>query len=264
MGGYGRGELHPYSDIDLLILLDENDQEIFREPIEGFLTSSGTSARGRRAVRSVAECADEARADLTVITNLMESRTIAGPERLRQAMLQVTSTQQMWPSKEFFLLSATSSALAMPSTTTPSTTWSPTSRVPRRSARHPDHPLDRASRVRHPQPAGHGRPGFITEGEHSLLTAAQEFLWKVRYGLHMLAGRAEDRLLFDHQRSLAALLGYEDSDAKLAIERFMQKYYRVVMSIAELSDLVGQHFAEVILWEGESGPIVPLNSRFRT
>ena len=49
----------------------------------------------------------------------------------------------------------------------------------------------------------------------------------------------------------------------LAIERFMQKYYRVVMSIAELSDLVGQHFAEVILWEGESGPIVPLNSRFR-
>ena len=85
----------------------------------------------------------------------------------------------------------------------------------------------------------------------------------MRYGLHMLAGRAEDRLLFDHQRSLAALLGYEDSDAKLAIERFMQKYYRVVMSIAELSDLVGQHFAEVILWEGESGPIVPLNSRFQ-
>ncbi|HCH77099.1 MAG TPA: [protein-PII] uridylyltransferase, partial [Pseudomonas sp.] len=105
--------------------------------------------------------------------------------------------------------------------------------------------------------------GFLTEGEHSLLTAAQEFLWKVRYGLHMLAGRAEDRLLFDHQRSLAALLGYEDNDAKLAIERFMQKYYRIVMSIAELSDLVGQHFAEVILWEGESGPIVPLNSRFQ-
>ncbi|CAM5391795.1 Bifunctional uridylyltransferase/uridylyl-removing enzyme [Stutzerimonas stutzeri] len=50
----------------------------------------------------------------------------------------------------------------------------------------------------------------------------------------MLAGRAEDRLLFNHQRSLAALLGYEDSDAKLAIERFMQKYYRVVMSVAEL------------------------------
>src|SRR3546814_5429282 len=74
--------------------------------------------------------------------------------------------------------------------------------------------------------------GFLTEGEHSLLTAAQEFLWKVRYGLHMLAGRAEDRLLFDHQRSLAALLGSEDNDAKLDIERFMQKYYRIVMSIA--------------------------------
>ena len=94
----------PYSDIDLLILLDENDQEIFREPIEGFLTLLwDIGLEVGQAVRSVAECADEARADLTVITNLMESRTIAGPERLRQAMLQVTSTQQMWPSKEFFL-----------------------------------------------------------------------------------------------------------------------------------------------------------------
>jgi len=101
-----------------------------------------------------------------------------------------------------------------------------------------------------------------SEGENSLLVSAQAFLWRVRYGLHMLAGRAEDRLLFDHQRSLAALLGYEDNDAKLAIERFMQKYYRVVMSVSELSDLVGQHFAEVILWEGDSGPAVPLNSRF--
>ena len=56
-----------------------------------------------QSVRSVDECAEEARADLTVITNLMESRTIAGPERLRQRMLDVTSTAQMWPSKHFFL-----------------------------------------------------------------------------------------------------------------------------------------------------------------
>ena len=93
VGGYGRGELHPYSDIDLLILLDSADHEIFRDSIERFLTLLwDIGLEVGQSVRSVDECAQEARADLTVITNLMESRTIAGPERLRQRMLEVTST----------------------------------------------------------------------------------------------------------------------------------------------------------------------------
>ncbi|MFX5476589.1 hypothetical protein ABTD55_21975, partial [Acinetobacter baumannii] len=84
------------------------------------------------------------------------------------------------------------------------------------------------------------REGFLVESECSMLASSQEFLWRVRYALHMLAGRAEDRLLFDHQRSIARLFGYEDNDVKLAVERFMQKYYRVVMAISELNDLIIQ------------------------
>ncbi|MBE1033522.1 [protein-PII] uridylyltransferase, partial [Escherichia coli] len=91
----------------------------------------------------------------------------------------------------------------------------------------------------------------------------QEFLWRVRYALHMLAGRAEDRLMFDHQRSIARLFGYEDNDVKLAVERFMQKYYRVVMAISELNDLIIQHFEEVILPCEQPVQIQPLNSRFQ-
>lgn len=104
VGGYGRGELHPYSDIDLLILLDSADHETFREPIEGFLTLLwDIGLEVGQSVRSVDECAEEARADLTVVTNLMESRTIAGPESLRRRMQEVTSPERMWPSKDFFL-----------------------------------------------------------------------------------------------------------------------------------------------------------------
>ena len=104
VGGYGRGELHPNSDIDLLILLDSADHEVFRTPIEGFLTLLwDIGLEVGQSVRSVAECAEEARADLTVVTNLMESRTIAGPEHLRQRMQEVTASDRMWPSKEFFL-----------------------------------------------------------------------------------------------------------------------------------------------------------------
>ncbi|MEG4315926.1 [protein-PII] uridylyltransferase [Pseudomonas sp. FIP_A4] len=264
VGGYGRGELHPYSDIDLLILLDDSDHEIFRESIEGFLTLLwDIGLEVGQSVRSIAECAEEARADLTVITNLMESRTIAGPEHLRKKMLEVTRPDVMWPSKDFFL--AKRNEQRQRHSKYNNTEYNLEPNVKRSPgglrdiqtilwiARRQFGTLDLQAMV---------DQGFLTEGELSLLTAAQEFLWKVRYGLHMLAGRAEDRLLFDHQRSLAALLGYEDSDAKLAIERFMQKYYRVVMSVAELSDLVGQHFAEAILWEGDSGPSIKLNSRF--
>src|SRR5690606_18204674 len=264
VGGYGRGELHPYSDIDLLILLNDSEQELFREPIEGFLTLLwDIGLEVGQSVRSIAECAEEARADLTIITNLMESRTIAGPEHLRQSMLKVTSPSEMWSSKEFFLAKRNE-----------------------QNARHSKYNNTEYNL----EPNVKGSPGglrdiqtilwiarrqfgslnlsaildqgFLTEGEYSLLVSSQAFIWRVRYGLHMLAGRAEDRLLFDYQRSLAALFGYEDSDAKLAIERFMQKYYRVVTSSSELSDLLGQHFAEVILWEGDSGEAVPLNSRF--
>jgi [protein-PII] uridylyltransferase len=265
VGGYGRGELHPYSDIDLLILLDSNDHETFREPIERFLTLLwDIGLEVGQSVRSVDECAEEARADLTVVTNLMESRTIAGPEHLRQRMQAVTSTEQMWPSKHFYL-----------------------AKHEEQRARHGKY-NDTEYNL---EPNVKGSPGglrdiqtilwiarrhsgtlnlhamvsqsFLLESEYALLAASQEFLWKVRYALHMLAGRAEDRLLFDHQSRVAALLGFEDSDRKRAIERFMQKYYRVVMAIAELSDLVNQHFEEQILRAGEVGPASQLNSRFQ-
>lgn len=264
VGGYGRGELHPYSDIDLLILLDNNDQEIFRDAIERFLTLLwDIGLEVGQSVRSVQECAEEARADLTVITNLMESRTIAGPERLRQNMLKVTSPSEMWPSKEFFLAKRNEQATRHSKYNNTEYNLEPNVKGSPGGLRDIQTILWIARRqFGSLNLSAILDQGFLTEGEYSLLVAGQEFIWRVRYGLHMLAGRAEDRLLFDHQRSLAALLGYEDSDAKLAIERFMQKYYRVVMSISELSGLVGQHFAEVILWEGDSGDAVPLNSRF--
>lgn len=265
VGGYGRGELHPYSDIDLLILLDSADHDVFRDSIERFLTLLwDIGLEVGQSVRSVDECVTEARADLTVITNLMESRTIAGPERLRQRMLAVTSTREMWPSKEFFLAK----------------------RAEQKNRHHKY--FDTEYNL---EPNVKGSPGglrdiqtilwvarrqygtlnlhaladegFLLESENALLASSQEFLWKVRYALHMLAGRSEDRLLFDYQTGIARLLGYEDSDAKLAIERFMQKYYRVVMSIAQLSDLIIQHFEEVILADDEGTVTETINSRFQ-
>lgn len=265
VGGYGRGELHPYSDIDLLILLDSADHEVFREPIERFLTLLwDIGLEVGQSVRSVDECAEEGRADLTVITNLMESRTIAGPERLRQRMLEVTSPKQMWPSKEFFLAKRAEQKTRHHKYNDTEYNLEPNVKGSPGGLRDIQTILWVARRqygtLNLHALAGEG---FLLESENNLLASSQDFLWKVRYALHMLAGRSEDRLLFDHQSSIANLLGYQDSDAKLAIERFMQKYYRVVMSIAQLSDLIIQHFEEIILTDDEGAITQPLNSRFQ-
>src|SRR5690606_37773747 len=262
---YGRGELHPYSDIDLLILLGSADHEAFRSAIEGFLTLLwDIGLEVGQSVRSIDECAAEARADLTVVTNLMESRTIAGPEHLRRRMQEVTSSTQMWPSREFFLAKR--------------------SEAKARHAKYNDTEYNLEPNVKG-SPGGlrdiqtilwvarrqfgslnlHSlvQQGFLVDSEYRMLSSAQEFLWKVRYALHMLAGRAEDRLLFDHQRSIAALLGFRDGNGKQASEHVMQKYYRVVMGVAELNDLINQHFEDILLRDGTSSPAQPLNSRFQ-
>lgn len=265
VGGYGRGELHPYSDIDLLILLGSDEHEYYRESIEGFLTLLwDIGLEVGQSVRSIEECESEARADLTVVTNLMECRTLSGPDSLRQQMLEVTSVHRMWPSRTFYVGKRDEQL--------------------RRHAKYNDTEYNLEPNVKG-SPGGlrdiqtilwiarrhfgtlnlHAlvSEGFLIESEHALLVSAQDFLWRVRYALHMLAGRAEDRLLFNHQRQVAELLGYHEEDPKRSIERFMQKYYRVVMSVTELNELINQHLEDVILHAGEERDVQPINSRFQ-
>lgn len=103
VGGYGRGELHPYSDIDLLLLLERDDDTAYREGLTGFITFLwDIGLEIGHSVRSLADCEREARADLTVITNLLESRTLAGPEHLRETMRTRLASEAMWPSDAFF------------------------------------------------------------------------------------------------------------------------------------------------------------------
>ena len=264
VGGYGRGELHPHSDIDLLILLRDSSDR-YNDAISRFLTLLwDIGLEVGQSVRTIGECQDEARADVTVITNLMESRTLVGEETLRQDMMDAVGPQHMWTSAEFFRA--------------------------KRAEQHDRHakfndteynlePNVKSSPggLRDIQTIGWValrhfgtsdlrelvEQGFLNEPEYNILAGGRAFLWQVRFALHALSSRAEDRLLFDHQRALARLFGFEDNDAKLAVERFMQKYYRIVMSLSELNDLLMQHFEEILLRDAESADIQPLNSRFQ-
>ena len=80
-----------------------------------------------------------------------------------------------------------------------------------------------------------GEGGILTESEFTELRKARNHLWKIRFALHHLAGRDENRLLFEHQQNIATLFGYVDGD-QLAVEQFMQDYYRTATCVKTINE----------------------------
>jgi [protein-PII] uridylyltransferase len=264
VGGYGRGELHPASDVDVMILLPENLSKAGEESLSAFVTSLwDVGLEIGHSVRNVQQCLEEASADLSVATTLMEARLLAGPESLFLEMQAVIEPDKMWPSAVFF--------------------------AEKRKEQIARHHLyhDTAYNL---EPNVKGSPGglrdiqmigwvakrhfgastlaelvshkFLTKGQLKRLQEGERFLWRIRYGLHVLTGRREDRLLFDYQIRLAKMLGYEDATYTLAVEQLMQRYYRTVMELSRLNEMLLQQFEEAILMD-PNAPAEPLNARFQ-
>ncbi|MCW8886399.1 MAG: [protein-PII] uridylyltransferase [Motiliproteus sp.] len=265
VGGYGRGELHPHSDIDLLILLKDEDPEQFRDSIEGFLTFLwDISLDVGSSVRTIEHCFEEARKDITVATNLIESRTLVGEDSLRADMYDRVTANSAWSSVEFYKAKVEEQKKRHHRTNDTEYNLEPNIK-------------DSAGGLRDIQTVGWVAKrhfgatyvrdlvdhGFLTESELVALDKGELYLWSVRYALHMLTGRCENRLLFDHQRTLAEFFGYEDNDGARAVEQFMSKYYRIAMSLAEFNDMLLQHFEEAILDTEDNQEVRPLNNRFQ-
>ena len=275
VGGYGRGELHPSSDVDLLVLVDARRAGALKrrrsDPrIESFIALAwDLGLEVGHAVRSVRQCATEARRDLTVITNLVESRHLAGSRELFDEMRDAVAPARMWPADRFF---------------------------------HAKEREQRERHLRHRDSAYHLEPnvkegpgglrdiqtiawvarryfgaqggtspglrdlfvhGFLTEEEFRSLRDGQDFLWQARTALHYLAGRREDRLLFDRQIAIADHFGYRDADHNLGVEQFMKRYYRTVHSLGRLNELLLQLFRERFLDREDRSEVRRLNRRFQ-
>ena len=263
VGGYGRGELHPCSDIDILLLVPAAPQAAGRGMVERlvtFLWDIGLEVG--HSVRTVEECAQESVADVSVMTTLIEARPLAGNEELVAAMRVALGPDKVWPVKEFFEakvreqterhVKANDTAYNLePNVKTGPGGLRDIQTIAWVAKRHfGSETLD-----------GLVTRGFLSSAELRRLKQAQAVLWKVRFGLHVVTGRREDRLLFDHQIKLAQTFGYEDASYTLAVEQFMQRYYRTVMDVSLLNELLLQLFREAIL--NQTDPPRPLNQRFQ-
>ncbi len=262
VGGYGRGELHPASDVDVLILtaLEPEALAAQLEPLVMFLWDIGLEIG--HSVRSLAHCVQEARQDLTIATNLMETRLLAGRQKLFDELGILTGPDRIWPSNEFFVAKLAEQRQRHDKANDSSQDLEPNIKnnpgglrdlqmIGWVAKRHFG-----ATRLSHLK-----QHGFLTESEYSALKESEHLLWQIRFALHLVAGRREDRLQFEHQRTLAKLFDYGEGNP--AVEAFMQRYYRVTIELQRLCEMLLQLFEEVILQNKELGAPKPLNRRYQ-
>ncbi len=263
VGGYGRGELHPASDVDLLVLAGKGPD--YRTQIQAFIAFLwDIGLEVGQSVRSVKDCVRESKKDITVATNLMEAHLIVGDAELFEQMRRATSADKLWPSRKFFEAKWTEQRARH--FKFHDTAYNLEPNVKEGPGGMRDIQMIGWVAKRHfgadtlHELVTHG---FLTEPEHQSLTEGQSFLWQVRFALHILTGRREDRLLFDYQRTLATDFGYSDDDTSLAVEKFMKRYYRTIMELSRLNEMLLELFQEAILHADAPRSVTPISRRFQ-
>ncbi len=267
VGGYGRGELYPGSDVDLLILLAEGQDgdpngPPAAAPIEqliGLLWDIGLDIG--HSVRTVAQCLQQAELDITVQAALLEARYLAGARPLyasfEQAYKAAVKPEVFFRAKQLEQAERYAKFNDTPYSLEPNCKESPGGR----------RDLQMIQWVARAAGMGDdwkslGRTGLITAAEVRQFERADRLLRDLRIELHLMTGRREDRLLFDHQERLASAMRIAPTTAKRASEVLMQRYYRNAKLVTQLNGLVMQVLADRLL-PTRPGPPIVIDSYFQ-
>jgi [protein-PII] uridylyltransferase len=253
VGGYGRGELAPHSDIDLLFLLPYKMTPHAEQVIEYMLyTLWDIGLKVGQAARSIEECLRQARADMTIRTAMLESRYIWGEQRVFDDLKRRFEGEIVKDSAGAFV----------------------EAKLAERHARH-QRLGDSRYHVEPNVKEGKGglrdlhglfwiakyvyriddvgklvELGVLSDKESVRFARAQNFLWTVRCHLHYLTGRAEERLTFDVQTEIGRRMGYTDHAGTRGVERFMKHYFLVAKDVGDLTRI----FCAVLEAEQERKP----------
>ncbi len=263
VGGYGRAELHPQSDVDILILTQEEIDLDLEEKISSFITQLWDIKLDiGHSVRSIKECLKQAVKEVTVATNLMEMRQIAGNEILTQHLLPLLHEDVFWTSKKFFIAKCKEQADRHQQYRGTAYTLEPNLKANPGGLRDIQTIAWVAKRhfsagsleelVEH---------GYLYPNELFELLESQDYLWRMRFALHFVAGRSENRLLFDYQADVAKMMGFGD-EGKAPVERMMKRFFRIISRVTELNTMLLQHFEQAIIKKSEPSNISIINKDF--
>ena len=260
VGGYGRGELFPYSDVDLLILLPDGADTAISNSVEaliGLFWDIGLAVG--HSVRSLDECVAEAAKDATVQTNMLEARLLTGNKQIYRRFQQ--AIESAMDIHAFFAAKMLEQE--------------------QRHKRHNDTAYNLEPNIKE-SPGGLRdlqnilwiarsasigdnwnalvKQGLISAIEGRQIRRHERHLQMLRTRLHYLSNRREDRLLFDFQNDLAKQLGYVNTARRRASEQLMHSYYRSAKFVNLINEILLQLLKERIY--PEQHELIEINSKF--
>jgi [protein-PII] uridylyltransferase len=261
-GGFGRGELFPHSDVDVLVLVnDEASIESAKPAIERFIGACwDVGLEIGSAVRTVDDCAAESARDVTVQTSLLESRLVTGPKKLFAALRERLGRDM--DARAFFR--AKTLEMRQRHTKYADTPYS----LEPNCKESPGGLRDLQIVLWVARAAGLGRSwselaakGLTTPFEVKQLQRNEGVLKMIRARLHLLAGRREDRLVFDLQTAVAESFGLRGQRGQRVSELLMRRYYWAAKAVVQLNQILLLNIEERILGR-EQSPMRPINERF--
>jgi [protein-PII] uridylyltransferase len=239
VGGLGRGELFPHSDVDLLALCDKPPSHVVGHALESFFTCLwDVGLKPGHAMRTLAECREFAAADATIYTNLFDSRRLAGDASIDAPLHALVIDKHLWTPAAYFAAKRADQFGRYARFNDTAYNLEPNLKDAPGGLRAL-HLICWLGRRLFDAPTfdALARCGFLTASEVEHAEHARRELSRIRFALHLAAGRAEERLLFDYQRALAEQFGFVDEHRQnLAVEQFMQGYYRAAIAIERLSE----------------------------
>jgi len=261
-GGYGRGELYPHSDIDVLVLLAREPDERERARLErliGMFWDVGLEVG--HSVRTVEDCVSAARADITVETALLETRLLDGSRalfrRLGEAMGLTVDARAFFKDKRLEQEQRHAKHQDTAYALEPNLKEAPGGLRDLQTIQWIGRASGLGARWRDLE-----RHGLLLRAEAIQLARREHVLQDLRIRLHFLAGRREDRLVFDYQTPLAEQCGFRGTPARRASEQLMQRYYTTAKAVTQLNTILLQNLEARLVGDPQEAPRA-LNERFR-
>ena len=247
VGGYGRSEFYPKSDTDLLILLRKNSKNDLKNDISKFLTFLwDIGIEASHSTRTISECIRESKKDISVCTSLLESRTIFGSEDLFLEYQKKVLLKHAWKNEDFLNGKINEQINRHKNFNNTAYNLEPNIKDGPGGLRDAHTIFWIAKKLDISNIEDLKSENILNDDQIILLRESWNLISKIRYALHALANRPEDRLLFDYQRVLANNFGYSDSDHLMAVEVFMQDYYKAVKTISRFNEICLQIFDQRI------------------
>ena len=264
VGGYGRREMFPLSDLDFLILVKQIPSPEIEEKITQFiqfLWDCGFEVG--HSVRTLEQCESEGKQDITIATNLLEARFLTGNRPHFDALNELVKRADFWSKEDFFNAKVQEQIERYQRYHNTAYNLEPDIKYSPGGLR--DLHLLYWVALRHSGALTLEailQSGFIYPQEYQQLQESRAFLFKVRFALHLILKRYDNRLLFDRQIKVSELLGFR-GEGNQAVEKMMKCFFQALRRISLISNLLIQHYQENVLSSNQYSVIHQLDDDFQ-